>query len=190
MKRLFAALKIQPDPEFISRYRLLKQEMRNEPVKWVEEHNIHITLKFFGETEESRIPGISRVLANVASQRGPLSFRLKGLGVFGSSYAPRVVWAGIDPYEPLAGLMKDVHRDLRSEGWEPDRQNLVPHLTLGRIKSLRDRIFFQRTLDRYRDLTSLPVTPGTIILYESILRKEGPLYTPAGTYPFRKKELP
>ena len=168
----------------------IRQSLRHEQIKWVEEHNIHITLKFFGDTPENSIPAISEVLRSRAIQTPRLTLRLSGLGIFGSSYAPRVVWAGIEPYAALAALMKAVHNDLRAVGYEPDRQNLVPHLTLGRIRELRDKTLFNRTLDHFRGVASLPMTIDRMVLYESILRREGPQYIALGTFDFLKSELP
>ena len=189
MKRLFAALKIYPDDDFLTSYADLKAELDHEPIKWVEEHNIHITLKFFGETEEQKIPQISSVLRERAEKTAAIRMRLTGLGIFGSSYAPKVIWAGIEPYAALSLLMKNVHTDLSGAGFDPDRQNLVPHLTLGRIKFLNDKILFRRTLEKYKAIASSPLEIGEIILYESILRREGPEYIVVNKFPF-KKELP
>ena len=189
MKRLFAALKINPDKDFLSAYRNLKAELHHEHIKWVEEHNIHITLKFFGETEEGKIPAICSVLKTRAEITPPILLQLSGLGLFGRSSAPKVIWVGIDPYEQLSLLMKNIHTDLSRVGYEPDRQNLVPHLTLGRIKLLRDKIIFRRTLDLYRDIKSVPVRTGEIILFESTLHREGPEYVILDRFQF-KKELP
>ncbi len=190
MKRLFTALKIQPDARFLETFGRIRQELRGESIKWVEGHNIHITLKFFGETEETRIPAIGEVLSRRASVSQVFSFRLKGLGVFGSSYAPRVVWAGIEPYAELSHLMKQVHDDLALIGFSRDRQNLVPHLTLGRVKFLQDKIRFQRTLDCYGELTSEPIRVHEMVLYESVLRQQGPIYIPQQHYLFAESELP
>ena len=187
MKRLFAALKIYPDNGFLLSYRNLKAGFRHEPIKWVEEYNIHITLKFFGETEESRIPEICSTLRELAGKRSPMTIRLTGLGIFGSSYAPKVIWVGIDPVEELSELMKQVHTGLAGAGFEPDRQNLVPHLTLGRVKLLHDKILFRRTLDQFRTMASLPLPISEIILYESILRREGPQYIALDKFPLEKK---
>lgn len=187
MKRLFAALKIVPDPGFTGKYRELKQSLRHEQIKWVEEHNIHITLKFFGDTEEKSIPAIGEVLSPVAAAVPPIVLRLYGLGIFGSSYAPRVVWTGVEPYEEVAALMKKVHEELKAIGIEPDRQNLVPHLTLGRVKFLKDKILFNRVIEQNRMISSLPVKVEEIILYESILRREGPIYIALAKFPFEKK---
>ncbi len=190
MKRLFAALKIHPDADFLAKYRELKQELQHEQIKWVEEHNIHVTLKFFGETEERKIPGISAVLKKRASNTASIDLHLTGLGIFGSSYAPKVIWVGMEPYAELSQLMKNLADDLKTAGFEPDRQNLVPHLTLGRIKFLRDKIIFRRTMDLYKDISSSRIHLGELTLFESILHREGPEYVALEKFPMIKKELP
>ena len=86
IKRLFCAVKILPDDNFLESYRDLREALAHERIKWVEEQNIHITLKFFGDTEVKRIPEISHVLENAGKRIPVFSFSLKGLGIFGSSY--------------------------------------------------------------------------------------------------------
>lgn len=178
MKRLFAAFKIQPDKEFLETYRNLKNAMRLQQVKWVEEHNIHVTIKFFGETEEKLVPAITKNLAERATRTQGMVFCLKGLGIFGSRYDPRVIWTGIEPYAELAKLMKDIRDDMIPVGFEPDRQNAVPHLTLGRVKEVRDRKSFDEALEKYRGIVSVALNMTEIILFESILRRQGPEYYP------------
>ena len=163
----------------------LEASFQYERIKWVEDHNIHITLKFFGETEEKLIPGISAALKKVASSSNAFSFSLKNLGIFGSSYDPKVVWVGIEPYEGLVSLMKKIQQDLIPLGFEADRQNLVPHLTLGRIKGLKDKPLFQRTIDRYKSIFSTTLIAESFILYESILKREGPTYRAIETFRFK-----
>ena len=176
MKRLFAALKIHPDAEFLADYHELKENLRHEQIKWVEDNNIHITLKFFGDTEERKIPGICSVLKKRASATSFFDLHLTGLGIFGSSYAPKVIWVGIEPYSEVGALMKNIHADLKTIGFESDRQNLVPHLTLGRIKFLRDKIIFSHTIAHWKNIASSPFRIGEIVLFESILHREGPEY--------------
>ncbi len=189
MKRLFAALKIYPDETFLSSYRKLKAALHHEKINWVAEQNIHITLKFFGETDERKIPGICSILNDRAETSSHLTLQLTGLGIFGSIYAPKVIWVGIEPFGQISFLMKNIHTDLAAVGYDNDRQNLVPHLTLGRIKFLKDKILFQHIIDQYKRISSEPIGIREIILYESILHREGPEYIELNKFPF-KKELP
>ena len=186
MKRLFAALKIYPDETFLSSYRKLRAALHHEKIKWVAEQNIHITLKFFGETDERKIPGICSVLNDRAETSSHLMLQLTGLGIFGSSYAPKVIWVGIEPFGQISFLMKNIHTDLAAVGFENDRQTLVPHLTLGRIKFLKDKILFQHIIDQYKRISSEPIGISEIILYESILHREGPEYVELSKFPFKK----
>jgi 2'-5' RNA ligase len=126
-------------------------------------------------------------MKKIADQTIPFIFSLRSLGIFGSRYDPRVVWVGITPYNDLALLMKNFQDECRSIGFEPDRQNLVPHLTIGRVKELKDKIFFRNTIDQFRDISSSEMNAGIIFLYESILKKEGPVYLALNSFQLQKK---
>lgn len=162
---------------------LMKDSLRHEAIKWVENENIHLTLKFFGETDENKIPLICSVMASVASETPAFMISLSGLGIFGSRYAPRVIWSGIEPYDHLSGLMNRLCSDLELAGFPGDRQNAVPHLTLGRIKHLKDTVLFRRVIDQHKSIRSEAETVGEMLLYESILRREGPLYRIVERFP-------
>jgi RNA 2',3'-cyclic 3'-phosphodiesterase len=176
MKRLFAAIKIHPSEEFLKTYNSLKIGLRFCRITWVKPESIHVTLKFFGETEEKRIPDISRVLREVASSHQPFAAELVNVGIFGSSYSPKVIWFGIEKAEPLKNLGNDVLKSVESIGWEPDRQNFVPHLTIGRIKDVPDKQLFQRMIDEHKKTWMQEFRVQEFNLYESILQKEGPIY--------------
>jgi len=184
MKRLFTAIKIDPGETFVKKFSELRSRLSSEPIKWVEEQNIHITIKFFGETDELLIPDISGTLGKITKNFSELRFRLSGIGLFGSSYQPRVVWAGIDPHEPLTQFMRTIQKEMEQYGFESDRQNTVPHLTLGRIKFLKDKLLFQKVIDANSKIQSDPMKISECILYESILRKDGPQYFSLGKFHF------
>ncbi|MCX6246316.1 MAG: RNA 2',3'-cyclic phosphodiesterase [Bacteroidetes bacterium] len=187
MKRLFAAVRINPDNAFLVQFHQLQRQLQHERIKWVEEHNIHITLKFFGEISEEMIPDISKVLDKVAEDSCTFSFSLQGLGIFGSSYDPRVIWVGVEPFTELSSLMGTLRERMGTIGFEPDRQNLVPHLTLGRIKFLKDKTLFQRVIDQNKEISSQEIKIDCLILFESILKKEGPEYRTLHTFQLKKQ---
>jgi 2'-5' RNA ligase len=176
MKRLFAAIKIHPDESLSSLYWALKRSLKDEKIKWVDPDNIHITLKFFGETPEHHIPGICVALREAARGITPFSLQIRNTGVFGSSYQPRVVWFGIEPDDGLNKLAGSVVARLEDIGIEDDRQNFVPHLTIGRIKSLSDKKYFQQVMEKYRKGPIKKEEVTEFHLYESILSPQGPTY--------------
>lgn len=185
MKRLFAAVKIHPSPEFLKTYNSLKTGLKFCRITWVKPESIHITLKFFGETEERKIPEISRVLKEVAGRHEPFACELVNTGIFGSSYSPKVIWFGIEKSEPLKELGNDVLQSVEAIGWEADRQNFVPHLTIGRIKEVPDKHLFQQVIDRHKNDWLQGFNVVEFNLYESILLREGPVYKVIESYVLR-----
>lgn len=183
MKRLFAAIKIHPSPEFISVVSSMTAELKHERIKWVELHNMHLTLKFFGETEEPRIPAIYEALTSATANADSFTLHINRTGIFGSRYDPRVIWFGIDLEPGLLKLAENVFDNLQQAGWEPDRQNFVPHLTIGRIKELKDKALFQQVIARYREVKIQEQNVNELILFESILRREGPEYIALRKFP-------
>jgi 2'-5' RNA ligase len=176
MKRLFVAVKIHPSPEFLKIYNNLKTNLKFADIKWVKPEIIHVTLKFFGETEEKKIPEISKVLKAVATRHLRFETELVNVGIFGSSYDPRVIWFGMQKAEPLKALAEDVLSSVEKIGWERDRQNFVPHLTIARIKHVPDKRLFQTFIDEHKNAFIQQVSVADFHLYESILQREGPVY--------------
>ena len=184
MKRIFAAVKIIARKPLSDLIQNMKKEMAFHRINWVQPENIHITLKFFGETHENEIPGISKLLSEAASTLSPFTLQLFDTGIFGSHYNPKVIWVGINQAEPLIELANNIKEGLKTVGILPDRQNFVPHLTLGRIKMISDKKLFHKTMDKYRNVKLYDCTIDKLILYESILKREGPEYHALETYSF------
>jgi RNA 2',3'-cyclic 3'-phosphodiesterase len=176
MKRLFSAIKIHPSKEFIRIYNELQNSLRNNNIKWVDVNNIHITLKFFGETDESQIPAINTALNQVANDNISFELKLMNAGIFGSSYNPRVIWFGIDKNPVLEKLAFNVLNAMNKIGFEKDRQNFVPHLTVGRIKFINEKKNFQEIIGRYHKIDIQKEKIENFHLFESILKPRGPEY--------------
>jgi RNA 2',3'-cyclic 3'-phosphodiesterase len=176
MKRLFAAIKIHPSARYISLFNEITFSLRHERIKWVEPENIHLTLKFFGETDEKQIPAIIQALETAIVNSKPFTLKITYTGIFGSHYAPKVIWFGIEKRAELDKLAKNIFTELEKCGYQPDRQNFVPHLTIGRIKELKDKSLFHQIIHKYNEADIQDENVTEIILYESILRREGPMY--------------
>ena len=176
MKRLFAAVKVEPDERMLDVYDQLRDGLSHEKIKWVEPHNIHLTLKFFGETPEENIDDICGVLDEVAKRHQPFEIVLKDVGIFGSSYNPRVIWFGMNNSKEIERLANDTLDAVEEIGWPCDRQNFRPHVTVGRIKFIKDKRFFQQTIDQFKGIDLQKITVDSFYLIESKLRPQGPVY--------------
>lgn len=176
MKRLFAALKVVPETGFLQIFDELKNSLKHEKIKWVKPHNLHLTLKFFGETFEDKIPEISGALEAGVKNHNQFYFNISTIGIFGSRYNPKVVWAGLQKTDPLKNLANSLNNELGKFGYGGDRQNFIPHLTLGRIRILRDKDLFQDIISDYKNEFFQKTFVRKIYLFESTLTKEGPIY--------------
>lgn len=182
MKRIFAAIKINPDEAFMKLYFRLKAACKYDKINWVDPENIHITLKFFGETHEDLIPEIVNHLRDVARRHQSLILNLKGTGVFGSFYKPRVIWLGITDNPQLIKLGQDILDEMDHMGFKKDRQNFVPHLTLGRIKYTDNKERFFDLVEKHKEDEISSITAKEFHLFESTLSSSGPTYSILDTF--------
>ena len=65
-----------------------------EDIKWVNPHNVHLTLKFLGEIEEPKIPKIIQLLKEAAATLKPFTIEIKDIGGFPSLRSPRGILTG------------------------------------------------------------------------------------------------
>ncbi len=188
MKRIFTAVKVHPNDRFFEVFDALKQGCSHDRITWVDPANIHITLKFFGETAEERIPAITSLLSEICGHFNPFELQLRGTGIFGSSYQPRVVWIGIAKNPTLIELGQEILDRVESIGFNKDRQNFVPHLTLGRIKKIDNKKRFFELIGRYRERVISTETVREVHLIESRLFPDGPRYSILETHKMKSEE--
>ena len=155
------------------------QPLRNLPgrVSWVKPDNIHLTLKFFGDTPEKKIDDISGALKEVARDIGSISATISGSGVFPNERRPRVLWIGVD--EKLGALQKlaaAVDHRMHDFGFKKEDRGFSPHLTIGRVREGSvDKIVAAM---RERPFVAREVVWNEITLMQSELRPGGSIYTP------------
>jgi len=176
LKRIFLAVQINADEKFSDFYQSLKNKSANDKISWVDICKLHITLKFFGETDEAKIPLISNTIRQTLSDKKEFIINLSGIGIFGSNYKPRLIFAGIEKNKELSDLIVDLQNNLDKMGFTKDRQNLVPHLTLGRIKTVNNKNLFDSNLKVHHIKNIQTVNVNEIILFESISGKKGSIY--------------
>lgn len=176
MKRLFIAIKIVPGSDLLRMISSVKALLGGESIKWVDHGNIHITLAFLGDTEEKKVKVLTRILDETCTKSGRFEFSLAGTGVFKNFNDPRVIWVGINPKEELVKLSTKIADGLKSGGFLIEERSFRPHLTIGRIRTLKDNDRLKRVLDTYKDTELQKISAEEVILFESILMQSEPLY--------------
>ena len=174
--RTFIAVKADPQPRLLQTIKDLQKAVAGEQVKWVEEDNMHLTLKFLGDTTPEQIERIVEELKAVSRNFSPLTCHLQGVGYFRSSGMPRVLFVKIAGAEILKLLAGELNTRLSCIGFEPGPRTFSPHITLARIKYLRDKKAFYHLVKKYEDLYLQPLYVRELIFYQSVLNATGPVY--------------
>ena len=167
--RIFTAIKITPNDKFLNLLKHLKTNLSDEKIKWVDSNKLHITLKFFGDINKNEIPKIIEAHKNICSNHSSFKLNIENIGIFGSSYKPKVIWLGIKPVENIKAIAYGIQRSFILQGHKADNQNFVPHLTIGRIKSIENKIIFQKIMSQYKNVLIQSLVVTEIILFESVL---------------------
>jgi len=148
-------------------------------VRWVNPEKIHLTLKFFGNIDESRIDPIVKSIERPTQTISPFSLKVRGVGAFPHLKNPRVIWMGlVDGKEVLVSFQKQLEKELEKIGFEPEERAFHPHLTLGRMKSSKGREELAGRMERHKEEEFGNFQVERVVLFKSDLKPTGPIYTP------------
>ncbi|MFQ5552912.1 MAG: RNA 2',3'-cyclic phosphodiesterase [Thermoplasmata archaeon] len=145
-------------------------------VRVVDPENLHITLKFLGETDDGLVPFIREALVAAIEGEDPFTLTLHGSGAFPNPRNPRVLWIGVQGGEPLVRIAKRLERDLQELGFERARRRFTPHLTVGRVKSRKEVEGLTELLATHRDEAFGTQRVEELRLKRSELRPTGAVY--------------
>jgi len=145
-------------------------------LKPVEPENIHATLRFLGEVQVPLLDQVKSELAQVSFQS--FLVELRGVGAFPNPRRPNVVWIGITKGgEELQGIFSSLEPRLRGLGFAADRKGFSPHITIGRVKSGRNREALYSAIVGMSDVEFGSMTVESIRLKKSTLTPKGPIYS-------------
>ena len=179
MKRTFLAIPIPVGTEFPALTQRLQRNLEHERrnINWCKPDQIHLTLKFVGDTPDQDVPKIIEACQKVAQRHQPFTMDFNRTGFFGSNRSPRILWLGMkDEPKALYDLEEDILDAFDDLGYLRDRQNFVPHLTVCRIKNLIDKPFFLQICNGIEQKTYLHADVKEIVYFQSFLQPTGAFY--------------
>lgn len=175
----------------------LQKEGMDRRLRFSSPHNMHLTLRFLGETTETQVQAIARQLAHIAPERTPMDLALTQLGCFPSLKKPIVLWMGVGgEIEALARLQAAIEQLVSASGFAADRHGFSPHVTLARVhrgasiqeKQQLGRLLQETTAGKAKEESAFPATH--VVHFRSDLQSGGPVYTPLTTVPLGRGEMP
>lgn len=146
-----------------------------------ETKDLHLTLKFLGETDVALQERIQETLHAFALGLFPFELALKGVGSFPDAAAPRIVWAGLEPKsDELVGLLKDtLERELENIGIPKETRDFKAHITLARVRDLTET----PNMDDLKGLDVGSTYIRDLVLFSSTLTPNGAIYSVVDRFP-------
>jgi len=167
------------DVELSSQITDIVNDLKNSgaDIKLVKPENMHITLKFLGDTDEKFVGQIREIMEKSVENIKSFEIKLKNTGVFPNENYIKVVWIGIDQYEKLAEIAKKINEGLSKIGFKKEKRDFSPHLTIGRLKTGKNKDKILHIITRYENTEFNTFKIKKIKLIKSELTPKGPIYT-------------
>ncbi len=157
--------------------------------RWTPVEQMHLTLRFLGETTPAQRTQLAARLAAVVAGYRPFELTVGDVGCFPRWQAPRVLWLGIQGASQVLGaLQAEVEQVVQEAGFAPEERPFAPHLTVARLQRQVDRGAQRRagqlleTLAATGDRRGIPWPVHEIVHMRSDLRPGGPIYTVLETF--------
>lgn len=155
----------------------VREAVPEAAASWSRPENIHLTMKFFGNVDQARVPVISAAATRVVQEFSPLEIEVGKTGVFPRPSRPQVLWIGVhDSSGALAKLQQRLEDEFASEGFPKEDRAFRPHLTIARIRR-------PQSADRLAQIhlglpfSAVAVGFAELILFRSELSSKGSKYT-------------
>lgn len=146
--RLFAAILIPPEVK--ANLDAAVAPHRDDPLRWTAADSWHLTLAFYGQVDDGRVPDLKSRLTRIAKKYPMLSLALAGSGQF----SQRILWIGCEgDTAPMRALARSAAAAGRRVGASPDEGRFRAHLTLARAPKPVDLRPYVSALGTYRGPT-------------------------------------
>jgi len=165
----------------VQKIALLQKELQSLQLdaKWVHPEKIHLTLKFMGETPREALQEIQKTVEAVGHQHAAFQVTINTLGAFPDAPSARIVWIGsASSSSEGEALAQALHHALQPLGFPIEAKPFKAHLTLGRIRSPKNREALVQFLKGFSFPWEETLLFQRLIHYQSTLTPQGPLYRP------------
>ena len=203
--RTFIAIEL-PDAvkrRVVSRQRQLQQLFDAHGVKgtirWTTPENLHLTLRFLGDTTSDQYAQIAQSLATLAAGQRALRLSVHRPGCFPGYRRPNIIWLDfVGDIGALGALQTGIESAVQLAGFVPEERPFTPHLTIGRAAKSATQSQLEQTgaiLRQPPPDTARATTPDTpfavdhLVFMHSDLQPAGPVYTVLSAHPFLGREV-
>lgn len=159
-----------------------QKELRDLPIRWVKEDNLHITLIFLGYLKDEEVAEVCKIAREVVPKTPSFLINLTGI-CYGppKKIPPRMVWITGEKSQELASLKDNLEKELlggsATNNFKAEARAFSPHITLGRIKQWEWCRIDPEERPQVEKNISLNFDVQSIEVMESRLKRGGTEYT-------------
>lgn len=183
--RLFVALNLSQEIRDALQEPLAELQPLGKTARWARPEGMHVTLKFIGHVDATKLDAIRAALATVRSD-APVEMRVRGMGFFPDARRPHVLWCGIEASANLAPLAAETERALEPLGIPREGRAFAPHLTLARLKDSHGLGKLVQAAERMKSREFGSARATQFHLFESLTKPSGAEYRKIESYTFVK----
>nr|WP_321408800.1 RNA 2',3'-cyclic phosphodiesterase [uncultured Carboxylicivirga sp.] len=173
--RIFIGVPILLRPEFNKDFSALKNFLKGNKISWVKNHLMHITIRFVGDVSQDKLMKLKSDFVRFTFNE-KLVLNSAGIDVFESNRSPKVIYVNILTHEPWIKLYIAVNKILEKYNMVPPDKEFTPHLTIGRVRLIKDRESFNLSKIKFENGFKLQQKDLKLCLYKSVLTNQGPVY--------------
>jgi 2'-5' RNA ligase len=175
--RLFIAIEL---PEFVAGHLAKMQDALRpllEHARWTRPDQLHLTLKFLGETPEQRVSELVDSLRKIKID-DEICLQAHALACFSARGPVRIVAAALqDAQGRCARLQEQIDHACHDVGFMLEGRRWTAHVTLARLKDRNSSAVRQTAAAAVAPLLpGPPFTVGDFALIQSRLDRDGPVY--------------
>tara|TARA_B100001250_G_scaffold165625_1_gene142564 strand:+ start:1515 stop:2093 length:579 start_codon:yes stop_codon:yes gene_type:complete len=162
-------------------------EESNSTINWVKNSNLHLSVKFIGQTPESSIDEIIECVSKITSSIKPFSVEVSGTGCFPTITRPKTLWLGVSgEVKSLMNMVKEIENKLFKIGFSKEKKEFIPHITVARISYPQNvipdiNIFLKSSYD------VIDLEIDRVQFFSSELLPNGAIYSLLKTFPLGEK---
>ena len=161
--------------------RLVLDNPNSSNLRLIDKNNIHLTLRFIGQTPQSSINKIKEGLDFIVNNFQPFQLNIQGFGFFPNMDVPKVLWAGLSgEINILSKLVNNINNSLIPLGFDNPDKEYTPHISLARSDN-KETISNISQIMRI-DYDPIPFNVKKINFISSELFPKGSLYTILSTH--------
>ncbi|MDD5639885.1 MAG: RNA 2',3'-cyclic phosphodiesterase [Candidatus Pacebacteria bacterium] len=158
------------------------------PIKMTKKENLHCTLLFIGDIEDSELIEIFDITEKAIAGLDNFDLQIKDVNYGPNQNNPKMVWANLEKTSELTKLQTNIERAILNNGYNAEiDKKYTPHITLGRIIQWQFKKINPEDIPNIEKDLGFGFSIKSIEIMESFMKKGGSEYCILKSFPLENE---